>query len=94
MIPEMRTDLTPRLRNAALVAAALLLTACTYDTVRMHAQQDCFGMPQSEATRCQARTAETRAEYETRRRQLKESLDGKAAKPAADPRYEQWLPDL
>ncbi len=94
MIPEVKANPAMKLRNALLVAGVLLLTACTYDTVRMHEQRNCSGMPQSVATRCYARTADTRAEYEAKRRKLKESLAGSAEKPATDPRYEQWLPDL
>jgi len=94
MIFRMRKNLAPMLRNALLAGSALLLASCTYDMVRMNEQRSCAGMPQAEATRCRARTADTKAEYEAKRKQLRESLDGAASQPPADPRYEQWLPDL
>ncbi len=75
----------------AILACVSALTACTYDSVRMHQRQRCGAMPQTEAARCYSRTQDTRAEYDTRRRKLEQSTGGSKEK-LEDPRYESWIP--
>lgn len=48
-------------------------------------------MPQTEATHCYSRTQDTKAEYDAKRKKLKEAAEKSSNKPA-DPRYEQWIP--
>jgi hypothetical protein len=79
------------LRLAMSVVCVVLLTACTYDSIRMHERQNCGAMVQSESTRCYARTQDTKAEYDTKRSKLKQSTNASPDKPT-DPRYEQWIP--
>ena len=79
------------LRTVIAVTGMQLLTACTYDGIRMDERQRCGAMPQSESARCYARTQDTKAEYDAKRSKLKQSLEGKPDKPT-DPRYEQWIP--
>jgi hypothetical protein len=69
----------------------VLLSACSYDSVRLNERQKCGAMPQTEATRCYSRTQDTRAEYNAKRKKVKEAA-GKPGNKSADPRYEQWIP--
>lgn len=78
-------------RLTKIAAFLLFLSGCTYESVRMHQRQRCGAMPQSEGSRCYTRTQDTRAEYEAKRAQLKQSLEAGREK-TADPRYEQWIP--
>jgi hypothetical protein len=75
----------------AVCAGCLLLAAgCTYESIRMHERSRCGAMPQSQSQQCYSRTQDTQAEYNAKRRKLKES--GNSDKAAPDPRYEQWIP--
>jgi hypothetical protein len=68
----------------------LLLSACTYDGLRLQERARCGAMPDSLARNCYARTQTTQAEYATQLRRLPRSADEPAANP--DPRYKEWLP--
>jgi hypothetical protein len=57
----------------------------------MHERGRCGAMPQSESARCYGRTRDTQAEYEAKRKQLKDSGSKGEDKPV-DPRYQQWIP--
>ncbi len=68
-----------------------LFAGCTYDSVRMNERQRCGRMLQTQAERCYARTKDTKAEFEAKRRELKQSLDQPQDKPT-DSRYKEWIP--
>ncbi len=71
-----------------------LLSACTYEGLRMQERRECGAMPQSQAERCFARTRMTKVEYDTEREKLRRSEDeGRLQKEEEiDPRYEKWIP--
>lgn len=68
-----------------------LLAGCTYDSIRMHERGRCGAMPQSQAQTCYSRTQDTKAEYDAKRRALKDSAKKGDEKPV-DERYENWIP--
>jgi hypothetical protein len=74
-----------------MLAAACLLAACTYDTVRMNERHRCARMPETLAKDCFSRTEDSRKEFEAKRRALEESVKKEDGKPA-DGRYERWIP--
>jgi hypothetical protein len=78
----------------AVLASLSLLSACTYDSVRMAERQKCSAMLHAEAQRCYSRTQATHAEYKTAVRKVAADKDeaGAQAQKPVDPRYEQWLP--
>ena len=76
---------------AFLLAASAALTGCTYDSVRMRERSRCGAMPQTQAQACYSRTQDTKAEFEAKRRALKESNAKQDTKPQ-DERYEKWIP--
>jgi hypothetical protein len=73
------------------LVCAVLVSACSYDSVRLNERQKCGAMPQTEATRCYSRTQDTKAEYDAKRKKVKEAAEKPGNQPA-DPRYEQWIP--
>lgn len=76
---------------AFLLAAFAALTGCTYDSVRMRERSRRGAMPQTQAQACYSRTQDTKAEFEAKRRALKESNAKQDTKPQ-DERYEKWIP--
>jgi hypothetical protein len=52
-------------------------------------------MLDSERERCYRRTADTKAEYEAQRSELRRSVEGRGAqedRAGVDPRHEEWIP--
>ena len=91
MLPQ--TMAMKLLRLAAGFACLQALSACSYDGLRMVERGRCAAMPQSLGERCYQRTQDTKAEYDDKRAQLKQSLEkDDAAKAPSDPRYDAWLP--
>jgi hypothetical protein len=84
-LPSMKAQL------AALLITAGLVSGCSYDSIRMHERSRCGAMPQSQAKTCYSRTQDTKAEYDAKRRALKDSTKDKEGKPV-DERYEKWIP--
>jgi hypothetical protein len=78
-------------RLAACLSLSSLLMGCSYDSIRMHERSRCGAMPQSQAQACYGRTQDTKAEYDAKRRPLKNSAKKDEEKPK-DARYEQWIP--
>jgi hypothetical protein len=74
-----------------LLASACLLTACTYDSVRMNERHRCAEMPETLAKDCFSRTEDSRKEFEAKRRALEESVKKGETQPP-DARYERWIP--
>lgn len=74
-----------------LLAAAALLAACTYDSIRMHERHRCDAMPETLAKSCYSRTSDSRADFEAKRRALKDSVKQEDPKPM-DERYDRWIP--
>jgi hypothetical protein len=81
----------PAVRIACGLALLGFVAGCSYESIRLHERGRCGAMPQSESTRCYSRTQDTQAEYEAKRRKLRES-GGKEGERPVDPRYEQWIP--
>jgi hypothetical protein len=75
----------------ALLCVSAVLGGCSYDSIRMHERSRCGAMPQSQAQSCYSRTQDTKAEYDTKRRALKDSAKKGGEKPV-DERYEKWIP--
>lgn len=73
------------------IASLVLLTGCSYDSIRMHQRSRCGAMLESQAQACYSKTQDTKAEYEARRRALRESVRKVENKPV-DERYEKWVP--
>lgn len=80
-----------KIQLAVILVAAGFVTGCSYDSIRMHERSRCGAMPQSQASACYSRTQDTKAEYDAKRRALKESSKDKGGKPV-DERYEKWIP--
>ena len=78
-------------RTAVVLVLSGLLMACSYDSIRMHERSRCGAMPQSQAQACYGRTQDTKAEYDAKRRALKNSAKQGEEKPV-DERYDQWIP--
>lgn len=76
--------------SACLVVVSFL-TGCSYDSIRMQERRRCAAMPQSQAQSCYSRTQDTKAEYDSKRRALKDSIKKSEEKPV-DERYEKWIP--
>jgi len=80
-----------RMPVSACLVAASLLVGCSYDGIRMHERSRCAAMPQSQAQACYGRTQDTKAEYDSKLRALKDSANKSEEKPV-DERYENWIP--
>jgi hypothetical protein len=78
-------------RTAICLTLSGLLMACSYDSIRMHERSRCGAMPQSQAQACYGRTQATKAEYDAKRRALRDSAKKGEEKPV-DERYDQWIP--
>jgi hypothetical protein len=78
-------------RTAVCLFLSGLLMACSYDSIRMHERSRCGAMPQSQAQACYGRTQDTKAEYDAKRRALKNSAR-KDKEMLVDERYDQWIP--
>jgi hypothetical protein len=80
-----------KMQITACLVSASLLVGCSYNSVRMHERSRCGAMPQSQAQTCYSRTQDTKAEYDSKRRALKDSVKENEKKPV-DEQYEKWIP--
>lgn len=79
------------LRAPVCLVLSGVLMACSYDGIRMRERSRCGAMPQTQAETCYSRTQDSKAEYDAKRRALKDSTKREDAKPV-DERYDKWIP--